>query len=220
MATGWQLILRSKNVYGTYEGKIAPAQGTTPTGEDWFLHFQDKGAYGRIVHVQPMTWKNDFPVVGVDRDGNETGEPVLRYKKPNVGKTFAIETPADSDEFNDSKLGLVVMGMDYSYIGATNHKGKLLVSQAAAKDADRGNGETEIASLELKEKSFYLRVKVGKGATCNFSFSTDNKNFTTVGVPFKAREGKWIGAKIGFFFTRPGKFNDAGTADVDWFRFE
>jgi hypothetical protein len=35
-----------------------------------------------------------------------------------------------------------------------------------------------------------------------------------------SREGKGIGARIGFFFTRPGNTNDAGTADVDWIRFE
>ena len=72
----------------------------------------------------------------------------------------------------------------------------------------------------LNEKTFYLRVKVSEGAMCQFSFSIDGKTFTNAGVPFKAREGKWIGAKVGLFFTRPGKFNDAGTADVDWFRFE
>ena len=55
---------------------------------------------------------------------------------------------------------------------------------------------------------------------CQFSFSTDGKTFTNAGVPFKAREGKWIGAKAGLFFTRPTKTNDAGTADVDWFRVE
>ena len=117
--TGWQLVLRSKNIYGPYEEKIVLAQGNTTvngphqgawvdtqTGEDWFLHFQDKGAYGRIVHLQPMIWKNDFPVIGVDKDGDGTGEPVLTYKKPNVGKTYPIETPPDSDEFDDAKLGL------------------------------------------------------------------------------------------------------------------
>src|SRR5215204_7688806 len=117
--TGWQLVLRSKNIYGPYEEKIALAQGSSPingphqgawvqtqTGEDWFLHFQDKGAYGRVVHLQPMTWKNDFPVIGIDADGDGTGEPVLRYKKPNVGKTYPINTPPDSDEFNDAKPGL------------------------------------------------------------------------------------------------------------------
>jgi len=304
VATGWQLVLRSKNIYGPYEEKIALAQGntaingphqgawvSTQTGEDWFLHFQDKGAYGRIVHLQPMTWKNDFPVIGIDADGDGTGEPVLTYKKPNVGKTYPIETPFDSDEFNSEKLGLqwqwhanfqqswafmfpargvlrmnsvqvsekfknlwdapnlllqkftaeeftvttkitlnprlegekfglLVMGLDYSYIGITNKNGKLFIAQSTAKDADKGTAETESAPIELKNKEFYLRVKVTKGAICNFGFSTDNKLFTDVGTAFKAREGKWIGAKVGFFFTRNGKFNDAGTADIDWFRFE
>jgi hypothetical protein len=63
-------------------------------------------------------------------------------------------------------------------------------------------------------------VKVDKGAICHFSFSTDGAKFTSLGVPFKAREGRWIGAKVGMFFIRNGKFNDAGSADVDWFRVE
>ena len=40
-----------------------------------------------------------------------------------------------------------------------------------------------------------------------------------LGVPFQAREGQWIGAKVGMFCTRPAiKTNDGGWADVDWFR--
>ncbi|MBD0367813.1 MAG: glycoside hydrolase 43 family protein, partial [Flavisolibacter sp.] len=117
--TGWQLVLRSRNVYGPYERKVVMDQGSTPingphqgawvttqTGEDWFLHFQDKEAYGRIVHLQPMKWVNDWPVIGTDKDGDGKGEPVLTYKKPNVGKTYSIQTPPESDEFNDTKLGL------------------------------------------------------------------------------------------------------------------
>jgi beta-xylosidase len=116
--TGWQLVLRSKNIYGPYERKIALAQGkspvngphqgawvTTQTGEDWFLHFQDKEAYGRVVHLQPMRWINDWPVMGIDKDGDGTGEPVLTYRKPNVGKTYPIQTPPDSDEFDGTTLG-------------------------------------------------------------------------------------------------------------------
>ena len=304
VSTGWQLVLRSRNIYGPYEEKIVLAQGKTAingphqgawiqtqTGEDWFLHFQDKGAYGRIVHLQPMTWKNDFPVMGIDTDGDGTGEPVLTFRKPNVGKTFPIQTPPDSDEFNSEtlglqwqwhgnfrqswafmfpsrgvlrlnsvelpenyknlwelpnlvlqkfpaeeftvttkvtlnprfegeKFGLLIMGIDYSYLGVSHRNGKLFVSQATAKDADKAAIETETAPIELKSGEFYLRVKVEKGAICEFSFSADNKNFQKIGEKFKAREGKWIGAKVGFFFTRPGKFNDGGTADVDWFRFE
>ncbi|WP_419699469.1 glycoside hydrolase 43 family protein [Mucilaginibacter sp. NFX135] len=117
--TGWQLVLRSKNIYGPYERKVVMDQGkttvngphqgawvTTQTGEDWFLHFQDKEQYGRVVHLQPMVWKNNWPVIGTDKDGDGKGEPVMVYKKPNVGKTYPIETPVESDEFNGTTLGL------------------------------------------------------------------------------------------------------------------
>lgn len=60
-----------------------PHQGgwvDTPTGEDWFMHFQDVGAYGRLVHLQPMKWVDDWPVIGIDKDGDGCGEPVLTYK--------------------------------------------------------------------------------------------------------------------------------------------
>jgi beta-xylosidase len=119
VSTGWQLVLRSKNIYGPYERKVVMDQGksttngphqgawvTTQTGEDWFLHFQDKEAYGRVVHLQPMKWLNDWPVIGEDKDGDGKGEPVLRYKKPNVGKTYPVQTPAETDEFNSNTLGL------------------------------------------------------------------------------------------------------------------
>ena len=296
--TGWQLMLRSKNIYGPYEEKIVLSQGKTtingphqgafvdtPGGEWWFVHFQDRGAYGRIVHLQPAVWKDGFPVVGND------GEPVVKFRKPNIGRNYPIASPQDSDEFDDSELGLqwqwhanfdptwaipfpqrgvlrmnsvqvpddhknlwdipdlllqkfpseeftatakikieprfqgerfalVVMGIDYSLIGATYRNGKLFVSQATAKDADRGNAETDSEPLELTSPEFYLRVSVRKDAMCTFSYSTDGKTFDKIGTEFKAREGRWIGAKVGFAYTRPGKINDAGSVDIDWFRFE
>ena len=119
VSTGWQTVLRSKNIYGPYERKVVIDQGTTTingphqgawvttqTGEDWFLHFQDKEAYGRIVHLQPMKWINDWPVIGVDKDGDGKGEPVLVHKKPNVGKQYVPSTVQDGDEFNGTKFGL------------------------------------------------------------------------------------------------------------------
>lgn len=304
VATGWQLALRSKSIYGPYDKKIVLAQGKTnvngphqgalvdtPTGEWWFLHFQDKGPYGRVVHLQPATWKGGFPVIGVDPDGDGTGEPVLSFKKPNVGKGYPVVTPPDTDEFNapeigrqwqwhanydarwafpfpqlgvlrmnsvqlpetyknlwdipnlilqklpadefkataklnisprfeGERFGLVVMGIDYALIGVTYRGGKTYISLSTAKDSDRGNVETESSSQLLASNEVFLRVDVRAGAVCSFSYSIDGKSFTSVGEPFKAREGRWIGAKVGFFFTRPGKFNDAGTANIDWIRFE
>ncbi|MEJ5996309.1 glycoside hydrolase 43 family protein [Pedobacter sp. Du54] len=119
VATGWQTVLRSKNVYGPYERKVVMNQGKsringphqgawvdTPSGEDWFLHFQDKGAYGRVVHLQPMKWINNWPVIGADLDGDGIGEPVFIHKKPTISKSTPRVTPAESDEFNSENLGL------------------------------------------------------------------------------------------------------------------
>ncbi len=120
VTTGWQTVLRSKNIEGPYEsrrvldegnGINGPHQGglvETQTGEWWFLHFQDKDAYGRIVHLQPAKWTDDnWIVIGEDPDGDGCGEPVLTYKKPNVGKgKQKIVTPQTTDEFKSTTLGL------------------------------------------------------------------------------------------------------------------
>jgi beta-xylosidase len=117
---GWQVVYRSKAIYGPYERRVVLAQGstningphqgawvTTPQGEDWFLHFQDKGAYGRVVCLEPMHWSSDdWPVIGIHQSAIDTGEPVTSYSKPKVPRVTASYTPADSDEFNSPTLGL------------------------------------------------------------------------------------------------------------------
>lgn len=317
--TGWQVVLRSKNVYGPYECKTVLAQGNTsvngphqgawvdtPTGEDWFLHFQDVGAYGRLVHLQPMKWKDGWPVIGTDPDGDGCGEPVLSHRKPDVGRTYPVCTPQESDEFDGYTLspqwqwhaninekwayyagnrgfvrlysypvvpqyrnlwdvanlllqktpapnftatmkltfsptkqykgertGLVVMGMDYAALVLENTASGLTLSQVVCHGADKGQPEQVNASVGLKEGTVYLRVKFGcdgrkivqsEGGhdllvTCDFSYSTDGRTFSPLGTTFQAREGKWIGAKVGTFCTRPAiKASDGGWADVDWFR--
>ncbi|MBC7903874.1 MAG: glycoside hydrolase 43 family protein [Gemmatimonadaceae bacterium] len=125
VSTGWQLALRSRNIYGPYERKVVMDQGgssvngphqgawvNTSSGQDWFLHFQDRDAYGRIIHLQPVKWVNDWPVIGVDKDGDGKGEPVMTHAKP-ITKAItggyqksAVSNPADSDEFNDHSIGL------------------------------------------------------------------------------------------------------------------
>lgn len=315
VVSGWQLVMRSKDVYGPYEARIVMAQGKTdingphqggwvdnPAGESWFLHFQDKGAYGRVLHLNPMKWVNDWPVIGVDKDGDGCGDPVSRYRKPKTGKTYPIETPVESDEFDTRKLGLqwewhanyqdvfgfttnmgyvriyghelsphfknfwevpnllmqkfpaeeftataklkvsakddgqlsglIIMGWDYSWIGVEKQGEKFLLKQAVCKDAEQGNLEqvSTLAVLEPSrkfeaglfpnyEREIYIRVHVDKGAYCRFSYSLDGKKFTEAGTLFKARQGKWIGAKVGMFSVTPhGK--ERGWLDVDWFRVE
>ena len=126
--TGWQTILRSKNPFGPYEYKVVLRQGDslvngphqgawvdTVTGEDWFLHFQDVYAAGRITHLQPMHWENDWPIIGINKEGNDYGEPVMQYVKPNIGKTaeelndtdkYPVCEPDTTDEFDTDKMML------------------------------------------------------------------------------------------------------------------
>ncbi len=116
---GWQTALRSKNIYGPYEDKIVLLQGTTEingphqggmielkSGEWWFLHFQDRGTYGRIVHLQPVIWKDGWPMIGNDIDNDEIGEPISEWQKPDVSHSYPIGIPQTSDDFNAGKLGL------------------------------------------------------------------------------------------------------------------
>lgn len=302
--TGWQTVLRSKSVFGPYEDRIVLDQGkTTVNGphqgawvdtsdgqEDWFLHFQDQGPYGRVVHLQPMAWKNDWPVIGADPDGDGKGEPVLTYRKPRVsGPAQPVATPATSDEFGGpalglqwqwhanpqmgwaypnwpqgylrlyavplpadfknywqvpnlllqklpaetftataklaftprfegEKVGLIVMGLDYAYLSISSQNGQWRIAQTTCHDADKLTLETGAAPITVAPSAgpVYLRVQVTPGAKCRFSYSLDGQRFEPIGPEFQAREGKWIGAKVGVFCSRTGKTNDAGNADLDW----
>jgi len=128
VATGWQLVLRARDVYGPYEEKVVLAQGSTPingphqgalvdtpdpsTGSGqiakqwWFIHFQDVDLYGRIVHLQPVRWVDGWPLMGREHGADGVGEPVLSSRKPAVAGEHPIATPQTSDEFDHERLGL------------------------------------------------------------------------------------------------------------------
>lgn len=116
--TGFQVAMRSQSPFGPYEAKKVLAQGKskingphqggwvhTKYGEDWFMHFQDKEAYGRVVHLQPVTWKDNWPVMGKVPSKGYCGEPYETYKMPKAASHVNMN-PVESDEFNKPKLGL------------------------------------------------------------------------------------------------------------------
>ncbi|MFI6881473.1 glycoside hydrolase family 43 protein [Streptosporangium canum] len=127
VATGWQSAFRSRHIAGPYEDRIVLEQGDTdvngphqgawvvtgpeppdpahPDGRgheperDWFLHFQDRGPYGRVVHLQPMRWGEDgWPVLG------DRGRPVAGHRKPVHGER--VTAPRTDDDFSGPGLGL------------------------------------------------------------------------------------------------------------------
>ncbi len=304
VTNGWQTVLRSENIYGPYERRVVMAQGDTPIngphqgawvdtpeGENWFFHFQDRGPFGRVVHLQPMVWQNDWPIIGINADSDGCGEPVLEYNKPNITGKHPITTPPESDSFDSNRIGLqwqwhanpmdwwyyanidaeklylysvtqpedfinlwdipnlllqklpsnnftatakltfkpldanigeraglVVMGMDYAMISIEKSEDSYVLSQIECKDADKKGNEIVKESTIINDSTFYLRVKVSPSASCVFSYSLDGENFTQLGDKFISKEGKWIGAKIGFFCSRPSSTNDGGRIEIDWFK--
>jgi beta-xylosidase len=71
----------------------------TRSGEDWFLHFQQRGAYGRVVHLQPMRWGTDgWPVLG------DEGAPVAVHRKPDLPPQPPA-APATDDDFPGGRHG-------------------------------------------------------------------------------------------------------------------
>ncbi|MDM1138727.1 glycoside hydrolase 43 family protein [Empedobacter sp. R132-2] len=305
VATGWQLVLRSKNIYGPYDEKIVLEQGKstvngphqgawvdTKNGEDWFYHFQDADTYGRIVHLQPMKWINDWPFIGVDQDKNGIGEPVLTYKKPTISNKSEIINPSETDDFkgNDiglqwqwsanpsivwySKLanqnflrlfsikvpensnnlwtvpnlltqkfpapnftastkikltpedategktaGLLIMGTDYQSLVITNKKDGYYLQLIRAEKAEKNNPEKILSEVKLGTNEVFLKVRVSEpNGVCQFSFSENGKKYTSIGEPFQAKPGKWIGAKVGIYSISSQDAKRGGYADFDWFR--
>jgi beta-xylosidase len=301
--TGWQAVLRSRNIFGPYENRIVLEQGGTavngphqgalidlPNGDWWFLHFQDAGAYGRIVHLQPVIWKDGWPFMGRDLDGNGIGEPVLQCPKPAIGHGSPVAVPKTGDEFDSPALGrqwqwpanfseawfsltarknrlrlfsvplpanaknfwpvpnlllqklpareftatteldfsqlavggragIIMMGQDYSYLAVERTAANFRLVRVTARDAQKGEAEVIEAGMECTGDSVFLRVEIGAGARCRFSFSRDGKIFSALGGNFTARAGVWIGAKVGLFCLSTDLEKKPGHTDFAWFRF-
>ena len=298
--TGWQVVLRSRSIFGPYErrkvlqqGKTSingPHQGAwvdTGTGEDWFLHFQDRGWLGRVVHLEPMKWVDDWPEIG-DMSKGPIGQPVLTYKKPRTLHPSLIQNPADSDEFNSAavglqwqwqadpgptwafpsqalgvlrliatpvpahthnlwdtpavllqklpasrftataklkatlinqgdRTGLVLLGKDYAALVLAKTEHGVVLRQLLCISAELEAPEKIAAEVPLSQEEIYLRIAVDEGNT-SFSYSLDGIEFHSIGEPFVAQPGRWIGAKMGIFAGGLADHGEFGYADFDWFR--
>ncbi len=305
--TGFQVAARSKNVFGPYEYKKVLAQGSTNIngphqggwvhteyGEDWFLHFQDKGAYGRVVHLQPVTWKDNWPVMGRVPKKGYCGEPYVTFRKPK-SDSRTIVNPQESDEFNLPALGqqwqwhanydqaygmptslgvmrlytwksnrtlwhtpnlllqktpadnftattkvkfiskadnqyggIICMGLDYSALVVRRTGNEFLLQQITCHNADKGGQEDVQTLATLKPTSqdendyqfaiheqLYMRMTVAAGKV-RFSWSRDGRKYTPAGQEFTMREGKWIGAKVGYVAQEPEGKTNRGWIDADW----
>ena len=108
-----EFCYRSKNLSGSWEGKTildsgvgtygsGAAQGgivDTPDGEWYGLLFQDHGAVGRIPALVPVTWQNDWPMMGVN------GKAPVTLNIQNDGSGTSL---AGDDDFTYSSNDLAL----------------------------------------------------------------------------------------------------------------
>lgn len=94
---------RSRNLTGPYEQKVILDDGgnhqvcIVDDGEyNWAALFEDKGSVGRIPKISPITWKDDWPIIGV----NASMKIPNSYTKPV--KSNNVITMKTSDNFNTS----------------------------------------------------------------------------------------------------------------------
>jgi beta-xylosidase len=117
VSKGAQAVLRSRSIDGPYEHRIVLAQGATAIngphqgayvetsdGQPWFVHFQSRGAHGRIVHLEPVRWEDDWPIIGQAAKGATTGEPVSSWESPHHSEVPSHQHPQTSDEFDSAQL--------------------------------------------------------------------------------------------------------------------
>ncbi len=289
---GIQVALRSKNIYGPYEQKVVIRDSTkgvsfgvhqgalikTKTGEWWTMLFVDQGAFGRFPSLQPVTWIDDWPMVGVN------GKGVITYKKPNVGKEYPIRVLPTSDEFDSTTLGmqwgwnhnpdstkwslskmpgylrlttakvvstlrearntltqrmfayysktipttavtkievdsmkdgdiagLAVFQDPYAYIAVKQNNGSKYIIMV-------NNGKT-IDSVAVNSSTIYLRALAYYGTSlASFSYSFDNKTFTSLGNELSMRFNLSVFTGNKFCLFNYATKTTGGYVDFDWFR--
>ena len=169
---------------------------------------------------------DEQPGTGLWQAGNLL---LQKLPAPRLTATTKVRISAKSD---GQYAGVVVMGMNYQALVCRRQGNKFELLQINCKDADRQGKETEkvLTTLEPTEvdtipyspaihEDIYLRISIDKGQA-RFAYSLDNKHYRAAGDTFTLREGKWIGAKMGFASMRPGTTGNRGWMDVDWFRVE
>lgn len=104
--TGWQVALRSRDIFGKYESKrVFDSEGIHQGGlaGDKFVCFQERGAYGRILHTLNVNWKDGWPILSVHKpaykaapivwDGNGDGAKTGLYQwHANYQDVFGFRT--------------------------------------------------------------------------------------------------------------------------------
>ena len=187
---GYQMVSRSRNLYGPYETRILldddlnyAAAGAhqggyveTAEGESWAFTFQDRDYMGRDLMLYPMRWVDDWPVVGLDPDTTRLtpelrerigrirpGKGVVTYRKPYI--KGAKEEGLNSLDKDGRENGQSGFGKDQFSLNSLN-KG-LLGQNSLDKDQLSRNSLVK----DQQKQSWQGQTKVG-GLSLTQDFSS------------------------------------------------
>lgn len=189
---GWQTVLRSRNIYGPYERRIVLEQGSTnvngphqgalvdaPDGSWWFYHFQETPVLGRVLHLQPARWQDDWPLMGADFDGNGVGEPVEWWNKPIPSVDSAsLQT---NDDFSGS-IGLQWQwnhNPDDSHWSLSERKGNLTIH---AQPADNLKSCRNMLTQKVVGYQSVSTVLLEAAGNCFAGLACTGKEFHAIGL--------------------------------------
>lgn len=158
-----QLIFRSNNLTGPYEGRVALqdqgiAQGgliDTPGG-NWFAFlFRDSGAVGRIPYLVPVNWQDGWPVMGINGK--------VPQKLGFAVDDAALKGVVTSDEFNQATQGVSTLPLQWQW-----------------------NHNPDNSGWSLSSRPGYLRLTTKRIAT-NFEFARNTLTQRSFGPQSSAR---------------------------------
>lgn len=151
-----QLIFRSNNLTGPYEGRVAlqdqgVAQGgliDTPAG-NWYAYlFRDSGAVGRIPYLVPVSWQDGWPVMGI---GGKVPQK-LGFTVENQGLNGIVA----SDEFNQGVQGSATLPLQWQWNHNPDNSGWSLINRPGylRLTTKRIATNFEVARNSLTQRSF------------------------------------------------------------------
>jgi beta-xylosidase len=186
-----------------------------------------------------------YPVQNISQNGNFWFVPNLLLQKFPMPEFTATACLEFTKGLPGEHCGLVIMGDSWSYISLRDDGEGLQVGmyEGSYDQCEDGTRMIETAGLASRSEAgeaskpgsagqntskhetarpdgglCYLRVSVNNNGICQFSYSMDNRTYHLLGKEFKARKGRWIGAKVGLFCINPNMEEGESRVDVDWFR--
>ncbi|MDV0423296.1 glycoside hydrolase 43 family protein [Klebsiella grimontii] len=231
---GWQTVMRAPTLSGPWQSRDVLHQGNSPingphqgawveleNGENWFFHFQDKGVYGRIVHLQPLCWGADgWPQIGQRLNDTGKGQPVSLHRLPALpvekfpAERFDVQTAVDPMFSQDGdEAGIAIYGQRFAALCVTYRAANLQLALCHGWIDDRG--ETHQQSIGLEEvtgcKEIELGFQVDYDGVVHFRYRLAQREWRQVTPQFSAGAGKWIGARMGIY-ARGERENVKGSA--------